>query len=459
LPTPGSTPPSGTPAANATPSTEAGRRAEQERKDNPGVPINKVEQGDLNDAAARLLNKVPSNKPPTKPADAKLTPWVAPEVVTDPDQAEKSGDKPVLVMPPPGATPTPTPAPERIVVQDPSTIIKNIQNTTLAPTPPPAPTPGPTPVATPPGVTPVPSNFRPDNNWVPYPGWRPPTNWNPPKGWTPPGGWTPPPGWNPPREWVPRLRQWGWSYIPRRGWVVPVQWTPPPDFVVPPNWYYMPSYAYDDYGLYDPSQVVVLSGHARPDLQVNINVTEVYMPPAPPPVQVLDAPPPPPRPAPPEPPMVPQEVTSVQTVAQVLSRPRIPNAPRYQGPVLVTGSVHFDYDKYAIKPESFPTLDAIGQTLVTEMPDAILNVEGHTDSDGSDEYNQTLSEQRAWSVKSYLVQKFGLDPNRLIIVGYGERAPIADNATDEGKARNRRVEFENVTDLYKAQVVDTGQVQ
>lgn len=154
---------------------------------------------------------------------------------------------------------------------------------------------------------------------------------------------------------------------------------------------------------------------------------------------------------------MPAQITSVQTVAQVLTRPRDPNGPRYQGPVLVAESVHFDFDSYAIKPDSFPTLDAIGQALISEIPDAILNVEGHTDSDGSDEYNQNLSEQRAWSVKSYLVQRFGIDPNRLIIVGYGERAPIASNSTEQGKALNRRVEFENVTDLYQAQVLETAQ--
>lgn len=451
--------PSATPGPAAPPSTDAGKKALEERRKRPAVPVSEVKTDELNQAAAALLGKKPEGTPPTSPAEVKLTPWIAPEVVTDPSKAEQispDGDKPVLVMPPPGATPTPTPAPERITV-DPTTIINNVQNITIAPTPPPAPTPGATPVATPPGVTPVPNNFRPDRGWVPYPGWRPPSNWQPPHGWTPPGGWSPPPGWKAPSEWEVRLRRWGWSYIPRRGWVVPVQWTPPPDFVVPPDWYYMPSYAYDDYGLYDPSEVVVMAGHARPDLQVNININEVYMPPAPPPVQVLEAPPPPPRPAPPEPPRLPEQITNVEVVAEVLSRPRNPNGPRYQGPVLVTESVHFDFDSYAIKPESFPTLDAVGQALVSEMPDAILNVEGHTDSDGSDEYNQRLSEQRAWSVKSYLVQKFGLDPNRLIIVGYGERAPIASNATEQGKARNRRVEFENVTDLYKAQVVETAQ--
>ena len=253
-----------------------------------------------------------------------------------------------------------------------------------------------------------------------------------------------------------RLISWGWKFIPRRGWVVPVQWTPPPDFTVPPNWYYLPPQAYDDYGLYDPAEVVVMPGQARPDLQVNINVSQVYNPPAPPPSVVVEAPPPPPRPAPPVPPPMPPQVTEVKQVVEVLSRPRVPSAPRYQGPVLVTGSVHFDYDSYAIKPESFPTLDTIGQALVEEMPEAIINVEGHTDADGSNEYNQTLSEQRAWSVKSYLVQKFGLDPNRLIIVGYGETAPIAGNNSDQGKAQNRRVEFENVTDLYKSQVVETA---
>lgn len=451
-------------SAAATPSTTeqptstsgTGKRGADTRK---AIDATTVETTDLNPAAARLLNREKKDRPRRDPAKVKLTPWVAPETVDTVKEAEaldKKGGAPAVVVLPAGATPTPTPAPERIEVKDSSTIINNINNITIAPTPPPAPTPGPTPVPTPPGVTPVPENFRPDRNWVPYPGWRPGRDWRPPTGWTPPGGWSPPPGWTAPPEWIPRLRHWGWNYIPNRGWVVPVQWAPPPDFVVPPNWYYMPSSAYEDYGFYDPSEVVVMPGRARPDLQVNINVNQVYMPPSPPPVMVMEAPPPPPRPAPPEPPPMPAQVTSVQTVTQVLSRPRNANGPRYQGPVLVTESVHFDFDSYAIKPESFPTLDAVGGSLSTEMPEAIINVEGHTDSDGTDEYNQNLSEQRAWSVKSYLVQKFGLDPNRLIIVGYGERAPISSNASDAGKARNRRVEFENVTELYKAQVVETA---
>ncbi len=464
------TPSAGTPIVQPTPqsleqrqkqaSERAQRRAERREKagEEKAVTADQAKPEDLNRAAELLLNKG-ERRGQRDPAKAELTPWVQPKVtvVENPQEVDASAQSGAIVILPAGATPTPTPAPERIIVEDKQTIINNIQNITIAPTPPPAPTPGPTPVPPPPGVTPVPDDFRPPRDWVPFPGWRPPNNWNPPQGWVPPGGWSPPPGWTAPSpEWTVRLRNWGWSYIPRRGWVVPVQWTPPPDFVVPPNWYYLPTDSYDDYGFYDPSEVVVLPGQARPDLQVNINVTEVYNPPAPPPIVVQEAPPPPPRPAPLQPPPVPEEITRVEEVVEVFSRERVPSAPRYAGPVLVTESVHFEYDSYAIQPDSFPTLNAIGQALVEEMPEAIINVEGHTDSDGSEEYNQTLSEQRAWSVKSYLVQQFGLDPNRLIIVGYGERSPISSNSSDSGKARNRRVEFENVTDLYSAQVVETA---
>lgn len=168
------------------------------------------------------------------------------------------------------------------------------------------------------------------------------------------------------------------------------------------------------------------------------------------PAVVEELPPPPPRPLPETVPEV-VEVETKTDVIETLTRERV-QGDRYAGPVLVTESVHFDFDSYAIKPESFPALDAVGEALLDPaLETAILNVEGHTDSDGSDEYNQTLSERRAWSVKSYLVEKFGIDPNRLVIVGFGESAPIATNETEEGKALNRRVEFENVTDLYQTE--------
>jgi outer membrane protein OmpA-like peptidoglycan-associated protein len=305
-------------------------------------------------------------------------------------------------------------------------------------------------VATPPQVTPTPRAWTPPQDWEPWPGWRPPSDWRPPRGWVPPYGWSPPPGWDPPREWVPRLYGWGWSYVRDRGWVVPVNWVPPPDFVVPPNWYYLPPDAYEAYGFYNPSIRYVRPGRARSDLVVDINMTRPYLPPEPPPVMLRQAAPPPPRPLPQIAPEV-VEVTQREQVVEVLTRERAPAGERYDGPVLVTGRVHFDFDSYSIKPESFEPLDVIGEALINPpLEEAIINIEGHTDSSGSDEYNQKLSEQRAWSVKSYLVQKFGIDPNRLVIVGFGERAPIADNNSDRGMALNRRVEFENVTELYQA---------
>ena len=312
-----------------------------------------------------------------------------------------------------------------------------------------SPTPGSTPVATPAGATPTPANWNPSRDWRPYAGWSPPAGWHPPVGWNPPGGWNPPPGWNPPAEWSPRLFHWGWNYISGRGWVVPNGWRPPVDFVTPPGWYYLPQQNYSTYGFYNPASVVIVPGAARRDLITQIDTTQAYMPPEELPAVIEDLPAPPARPLPEAPPQM-TEVQSKTEVVETLTRPR--TGDRYTGPVLVTQTIHFDYDSYAIKPDSFTALDAIGDALVNPPLDkAIINVEGHTDSDGTNEYNQTLSERRAWSVKSYLVQKFGIDPNRLVIVGYGEEAPISNNDTDNGKALNRRVEFENVTNLYQNQ--------
>ena len=73
-------------------------------------------------------------------------------------------------------------------------------------------------------------------------------------------------------------------------------------------------------------------------------------------------------------------------------------------------------------------------------PDTNINIYGHTDSKGTDEYNQSLSERRANSVVNYLVS-LGLVKSRLYAMGVGEKEPVADNNTDTGRAKNRRVEF------------------
>jgi OOP family OmpA-OmpF porin len=139
-------------------------------------------------------------------------------------------------------------------------------------------------------------------------------------------------------------------------------------------------------------------------------------PPPPPPA------PPPPRPAPPPPP---------------------PPAPVSKK--IVLRGITFDFNKSTIKREFAPVLDEAAQIL-TDNPDVRVTVEGHTDSIGSDAYNQRLSERRAAAVKNYLVAR-GIAADRLETVGYGESRPIAPNTTPsgkdnpEGRAMNRRAEL------------------
>lgn len=102
--------------------------------------------------------------------------------------------------------------------------------------------------------------------------------------------------------------------------------------------------------------------------------------------------------------------------------------------------VHFDFDKYNIKKLYVPDLDQ-HVAYLSANPSSPVIVEGHTDSIGSDQYNQRLSERRANAVRKYLVEK-GIASSRIRVVGYGEQRPIADNKTKEGRAINRRAEFE-----------------
>ncbi len=102
-------------------------------------------------------------------------------------------------------------------------------------------------------------------------------------------------------------------------------------------------------------------------------------------------------------------------------------------------NITFATDKADIKPEFYRVLNSVALVL-KEFNRNLVNVYGHTDSDGSDAYNQQLSERRAVNVSQYLVSQ-GTDGRRYYVVGYGEERPIATNATAEGKAQNRRVEI------------------
>ena len=101
--------------------------------------------------------------------------------------------------------------------------------------------------------------------------------------------------------------------------------------------------------------------------------------------------------------------------------------------------VTFDFAKYDIKPQFYPALNTIANTL-REYNQTIVEVSGHTDSVGSDAANQTLSERRANAVSGYLIGQ-SLQRERFEVVGMGERYPIASNDTDQGRAMNRRVEI------------------
>ncbi|BCW88420.1 Peptidoglycan-associated lipoprotein [Alphaproteobacteria bacterium SO-S41] len=103
--------------------------------------------------------------------------------------------------------------------------------------------------------------------------------------------------------------------------------------------------------------------------------------------------------------------------------------------------VLFDFNKSTLKPESDGVLQRVFD-LMQKEPDLRLEVQGHTDNVGSDEYNQTLSEARAQSVMDWLIVR-GIAPDRLTSKGYGETIPVASNDDDAGRAKNRRVEIAN----------------
>ena len=104
--------------------------------------------------------------------------------------------------------------------------------------------------------------------------------------------------------------------------------------------------------------------------------------------------------------------------------------------------ITFAYDSDAVQPQFRKTLDDIAGTL-SSYGKTYIDIYGHTDSDGSDTYNQGLSERRARSVAGYLETK-GVSSARIATRGFGKTQPIADNATAEGKAANRRVEIKIV---------------
>ena len=117
-------------------------------------------------------------------------------------------------------------------------------------------------------------------------------------------------------------------------------------------------------------------------------------------------------------------------------------APAAASKVTYAADAFFDFDKSVLKPEGKAKLDDLASKVKGINLEVIIAV-GHTDSVGTDAYNQKLSVRRAEAVKAYLVSK-GIEKNRVYTEGKGEKQPVADNKTKEGRAKNRRVEIEVV---------------
>ena len=110
--------------------------------------------------------------------------------------------------------------------------------------------------------------------------------------------------------------------------------------------------------------------------------------------------------------------------------------------VVLNADTFFDFDKDTLKPEGRQVLDQVAQQVGSINLETLIAT-GHTDSIGPEAYNMGLSQRRANSVKNYLVSQ-GVSADRIYVEGKGETSPVADNATREGRAQNRRVEIEIV---------------
>jgi outer membrane protein OmpA-like peptidoglycan-associated protein len=124
--------------------------------------------------------------------------------------------------------------------------------------------------------------------------------------------------------------------------------------------------------------------------------------------------------------------------------------------IQILETVYFDTGKSTIKPVSFSLLNEVATVLKAYPQIKKVQVEGHTDDRGNDDSNLKLSKDRAKSVLDYLVQKGGVEASRLVSEGFGETQPVADNATEAGRAQNRRVVFKIVE---QEQVVEEVEVK
>ncbi len=132
-------------------------------------------------------------------------------------------------------------------------------------------------------------------------------------------------------------------------------------------------------------------------------------------------------------------VAAPAPVAPAVKPPPAPPKPVVEK-VTLKGDTLFDFDKSVVKPEGKQVLDRLADQAKDLQLEVIIAI-GHADAIGTDAYNQKLSERRAAAVKAYLVSK-GVAANKITTEGKGEKMPVADNKTRDGRAKNRRVEVE-----------------
>jgi OOP family OmpA-OmpF porin len=157
-------------------------------------------------------------------------------------------------------------------------------------------------------------------------------------------------------------------------------------------------------------------------------------------------------PPPPPPPPAPKKAVDLDSDGDGVldSKDQCPNTPKgikvdsvgcpeaIPEKVSITLLIEFDFDKAVVKPQYHSDIERVANFL-RAYPKTTVDLEGHTDSKGSEEYNMKLSQRRADNVKKYIVEKFNIDAARISPTGYGESQPVASNETDEGRQQNRRV--------------------
>jgi len=134
-------------------------------------------------------------------------------------------------------------------------------------------------------------------------------------------------------------------------------------------------------------------------------------------------------------------LTKVMKKPAPVMKKQVKKKPAMKKPVeKISMTLHFefDFDKAVVRPDAHDDATKIAEAM-KEYPGANVQLEGHTDSVGTEEYNMGLSRRRAESVKMYLVEKFNIDASRISTAGYGKSQPVATNDTEAGKQKNRRV--------------------